>query len=215
MVAKSKPTHKGGLELGEMVLILLLWVGIIAASMYLGNLRLESLPEDDRGIIDILNGGLEEIHQSFLHEVVSGDYETTTFRWMIGHREDAPDAVPLGDEGRLTAEMLFNGTYINNVRGIAMSVYEPTAIDTQTRVKCYGVFLGESTPMDQWMEDGAEFTFEYFPYPVTRRVMEGCHVTYSGVYRTANDSVFRTYFFDCPVIWEGSRPSTIETTRTD
>jgi|GEM_PF-5616655 len=208
---KKRKTHRGELELGEVFIILLLFVGIIAGSMYLGTERLHSIPEDDRTTMQILNGGLDSIERSFLQEVVAGDYDIKVYRWVIGKSSDKPDAVPLGEEGRLTADILFNGTYINSVRGLGFKVYTPTAIDTKTRIMFVGVFLNHTTPMDEWLKDDSEFSVRYFPYPTFDNVFEGCHVRASDIYRTAEDNVFRTYYFDCAYSWEGSYPSTTST----
>ncbi|MFH1394136.1 MAG: hypothetical protein ABII71_05375 [Candidatus Micrarchaeota archaeon] len=208
---RKRSSRKGELELGEVFVVLLMLVGVLAGSMYLGNQQLHSIQEDDRTIGDLLEGGLIEIGDSFLDEVVSGNYDVTAYRWMIGKKDDVPDEVPLGSEGRMTADILFNGGYIDSVRGLAFKIYAPTddSPDPKTRIRFYGVFLNYTTPMDQWLEDDTEFTVDYFPYPMDRRFMEGCHVQSSGMYRTADDTVFKTYFFECSVVWQGSRPSTI------
>ncbi len=116
-----------------------------------------------------------------------------------------PDLVPLGNEKRLTSEFLFNGHYITSTRGLAFKIYTPTAIDTETRIKGVGVFLNDSTQLDEWLETGEEFSFDYFPWPTTRKLMEGCHVESSHIYRTGDDAVFKTYFFDCQYVWAGTR----------
>ncbi len=208
----SKPVVLN-LELAGISIVFLLLLSIITGSMYFGQNNPHEIPEDNRSIRSIINSGLDEVQESFFREVTNGDYRITAYRWYVGKGEDAPDAVPLGEEGHLTSEFLFNQRYIESARGIGFKVYKPTAIDPRTRIKCFGVFLNDTTKMDEWLREGTSFTFDYFPYPMDRRVMENCHVTRSGIYRTGNGTIFRTYFWDCSVIWEGSRPSTITSFR--
>lgn len=109
---KKRSSHKGELELGEVFVVLLMFMGILAGSMYLGNQKLQSVQEDDRTVGDLLEGGLIEIENAFNRGVTDGDFDVTTYRWMIGKKSDKPDEVPLGSEGRMTADVLFNGHYI-------------------------------------------------------------------------------------------------------
>jgi hypothetical protein len=208
---KTSDSIKLDFEFGELFVVLLFLVSIIAGSMYLSSEQLHEIPQEERSIRGIIDSGLAEAEQSFLEETAEGDFDVTTYRWYIGKGDDVPDVVPLGQEKRLASELLFNDGYMKSVRGIGFRVYEPTALATRTRIKCFGVFLNESTKMDGWLREGTEFTFDYFPYPMDRRVMENCHVTRSGMYRTSNDTIFRTYHWDCQYMWQGSRPSTINT----
>lgn len=195
---------KGDLELGEIVVVLLLLVGVMAGSMYLGAME-ETLPnQDNRTMGEILVQGRLELDDAFYSEIEDGDFRIRTHEWMIGEKTDAPDTVPLGQEKRLISEILFDDTYVESIRGFTFKVYTPTSTineEKHTRIKAFAVFLDEETIFDDHFANSTKFNFDYFPYPVSRKDVENCEVVSSNTYMTENETVFKTYFFDCTFIW--------------
>lgn len=194
---------KGDLELGEIIVVLLLLVGVMTGSMYLGVMAKAQIPQDNRTMSEMMKEGRMSLDDSFYSEITDGNYKILSYEWMIGNLNETPDRIELGKEKRMISEILFNGTYVESLRGFTFKSYVPTAIDKQPRVKAFGIFINETNVFDRYLEDGNTFSFEYFPYPVDRKKAEGCKVVSAKMYRTANDTIFKTYTFDCDYLWSG------------
>jgi hypothetical protein len=200
-------SKKGDLEISETLVVFLLLIGMIAAVWVAtgegGYNESAQVKVTDESVGELLNDGLAVLTQEFYEETEEGNYTITVDRWALGEMDEPPDSIPVGTIAVPAYPVLFNGRFLENIRGLGVKTYERTDVAEPQDIKVVAIFLEGSDTVDKYYEDNEEFHMKYYTYSTERRYMEGCNVNSFFSSMTANGTLLKTYYIECNLVWHG------------
>ena len=124
-------------------------------------------------------------------------YSTVSFPWAI-QGNVTPDSIPIKQNDLRASEMLFDGKYLDSLRGFGLVVSTPSPeIAAPQIIGATAVFLANSTAIDSFSQSGNVFTIKYEPYPSGSQYIEKCKVVGDMDLVSMNGSAYKIYDFDC------------------
>jgi len=201
-------SKKGDLEISEVLVVFLLLIGMMAAVWVAtgeGGIYNESaqVKVTDESVGQLLDDGLEVLTQEFYRETAHGNYNISIDRWSLGDMNAPPDSIPAQTLSVPTYPVLFNGRFLEDIRGLGVKTYERTDTAEPPDIKIVAIFLESSDTLDGYYRTGEEFNMKYYTYYTERRYMEGCHVKSYFDSMTTSGTILRTYYMECNLVWYG------------
>ncbi len=200
-------SKKGDLEISEVLIVFLLLIGMIAAVWIAtgdgGYSESAQVKVTDDSVGGLLDEGLEVLTQEFYRETTEGNYNITIDKWALGNINSPPDSIPVKTIAVPTYPVLFNGRFLENIRGLGVKTYERTDQAEPPDIKVVAIFVEGSDTLDEYYKDGEDFTMKYYTYYTERRYMEGCHVKSGFTSITETGTFLKTYYINCNLVWYG------------
>jgi len=124
-------------------------------------------------------------------------YVSVSYPWSI-QGNITPDSIPIKQNDLRASAILFNGRYIDSLRGFGLVVNTPSPeIVAPMVIEATAIFLGNSTSLDAFSASGNTFTMKYEPYPSGSQYLEKCEIVADMDLLSMNGSAYKIYDFDC------------------
>ncbi len=200
-------SKKGDLEISEVLVVFLLLVGMMTAVWVAtgegGYNETDQVKVTDESVGELLDDGLAVLTQEFYDETTEGNYNISIDKWALGDINEPPDSIPVKTIAVPTYPVLFNGRFLENIRGLGVKTYERTDEAQPDNIKVVAIFLEGSDTVDGYYESGETFDMKYYTYYTERRYMEGCHVRSFFNSMTESGTILKTYYINCNLVWYG------------
>lgn len=200
-------SKKGDLEISEVLVVFLLLIGMMAAVWVAtgegGYGESTQVKVTDETVGELIDDGIAALTQEFYKETTEGNYTITLDKWALGSMDSPPDSIPVRTIAVPTYPVLFEGRFLENIRGLGVKKYQRTDVIEPADIKVVVIFLEGSDTVDSYYENDDEFHMKYYTYSTERRYMEGCHVNSYFDSMTVNGTLLRTYYIHCNLVWEG------------
>lgn len=158
-------------------------------------------PVTNMSLIELLNEGLGRGDYRYFREFQLGTLSTETQYWSMGALNESPDAIPPKENDFRAAPILFNGRYIDSLRGFTFRLYQITDRTAPMRLQGSAVFLSNSTPLDSHLINSTTVDIRYGPHPRLAQILDDCHILSAGGMQTPSGSSITVYDFNCTIMY--------------
>jgi len=145
----------------------------------------------------LIDDGIARAMARFANNPQHTLYVSVSYPWSI-QGNITPDSIPIKQNDLRTSAMLFNGRYIDSLRGFGLVVNTPSPeIIAPQVIEATAIFLANSTSLDTFASSGGTFTIKYEPYPSGSQYIENCRIVADMDLVSTNGSAYKIYDFDC------------------